>query len=68
MTTPNDNPAALPVRLTYNKRELCAALGLKPTTIYKLEVIGRLVPIPGIRHKIYSRAAVEKFLAGSTAA
>lgn len=61
------NTDARPVeKLAYNKRELCAALGLCDTTLWKLEKLGRLRPIPGIRHKIYSRAEVSRFLEGGS--
>ena len=51
-------------KLAYNKRELCAALGLCDTTLWRLEKLGRLNPVPGIRHKLYSKAEVARFLAG----
>ena len=54
-------------RLTYTKRELCAALRLSPVSIYRLEVRGLLRPIPGIRHKLFSVAEVTRFLAGGHA-
>jgi hypothetical protein len=50
-------------RLTYTKAELCKALRLSPTTLWRLEQRGVLLPIAGLRHKIYPVAAVERFLA-----
>jgi hypothetical protein len=52
-------------RLTFTKKETQAVTGLSATSLWRLEVRGLLKPIPGIRHKIYSRAAVEKFVAGA---
>lgn len=61
-------PTAAPVsgvgRLTYTKAELCKALGLSNTTLWRLEQRGLLKPLAGLRHKIYPVTAVEKFLAG----
>ena len=51
-------------RLAYTKKELCAEIGLSPTTIWRLELLGRIKPVPGMKHKIYSRAEVMRFLAG----
>lgn len=51
-------------KLAYTAKELCAELSLSRDTIYKLESAGRLKAIPGIRHKIYSRAEVERQLRG----
>jgi DNA-binding XRE family transcriptional regulator len=54
-------------KLAYTAKELCAELSLSRDTIYKLESAGRLKSIPGIRHKIYSRAEVERLLRGGRA-
>lgn len=53
-------------KLAYNKDELCAVLGVSPVTLWRLEKRGLLRPVPGIRHKLYSRKVVEAFLAGAT--
>lgn len=53
-------------KLAYTAKELCAELSLSRDTIYKLESAGRLKAIPGIRHKIYSRAEVERLLRGDS--
>ena len=53
-------PATL--RLSYTRKELSAELNLSAETLSKLENQGRLRPLPGIRHKIYSRVEVERFL------
>ena len=48
-------------RLTYSSREVCEALGLSITTLWRLTKRGHLTPLPGIRHKLYSVAAVRRF-------
>ena len=54
-------------KMAYTAKELCAELSLSRDTIYKLESSGRIKSIPGIRHKIYSRAEVERLLRGGRA-
>jgi DNA-binding XRE family transcriptional regulator len=54
-------------KLAYTAKELCAELSLSRDTIYKLECSGRIRAVPGIRHKIYSRAEVERLLKGDRA-
>lgn len=63
----NATPEAAPKieRLAYTKAELCRALSLSPVTLYRLEKDGRLRSIPGIRHKLFSVAEVNRFLAGA---
>lgn len=51
-------------RLVYSKAELCEALQISPVSAWRLEKRGLLMPVPGLRHKIYARAAVDRFLAG----
>ena len=51
-------------KLAYNRAELCAALGLCPTTLWRLEKAGLLRPVAGIRHKLFSKVEVARFLAG----
>lgn len=53
-------------RLTYTKRELAGALGISETQVWRLERDGLLRPLSGIRHKRYSVAEVQKYLAGKT--
>lgn len=65
---PVPTPAPLPLpaptvqKLAYTKTELSAELGLSPITIWRLERRGLLRPVPGIRHKLYSRKEIERFL------
>lgn len=48
-------------RLTYTKREACIAIGVSEVTLWRLEKKGLLSPIPGLRHKLYSVAALRRF-------
>ena len=50
-------------RLVYTKTELTKALGLSSITIYRLEQRGLLRPVQGIRHKLFTIAEVDAFLA-----
>lgn len=44
-------------------KEVCRRLNISYVTLYRLRARGLLCPVPGIRHLIYSVAAVERFLA-----
>ena len=58
-------PKALPVeKMAYNVNELCAATGLCRHTFYNLVKRGKLRRIPNIRHALFARAEVERFLRG----
>lgn len=48
-------------KLTYNAREVCSALGISITTLWRLEKRGFLAPLPGLRHKLYPASAVRAF-------
>lgn len=48
-------------RLTYNAREACAALGVSPVTLWRLDKRDVLKPLPGLRHRLYSVAALRRF-------
>ena len=50
-------------RLVYTKTELTKALGLSSITIYRLEQRGLLHPVQGVRHKLFTIAEVNRFLA-----
>jgi hypothetical protein len=54
----------VPVRLAYSVNELAAELRVSRVTLWRLEVRGLLKSVPGIRHKIYSHAEIQRFLAG----
>ncbi len=51
-------------RLTYTLAETCSAIGISPTTIWRLERRGLLLPIQGLRHKRFSVNAVRRFVEG----
>ncbi|HVZ63391.1 MAG TPA: helix-turn-helix domain-containing protein [Lacunisphaera sp.] len=48
-------------RLTYNSREAAAALGVSKITLWRMAQRGDLLPIPGLRKKLYSVAALRRF-------
>ncbi len=48
-------------RLTLTSREVCEALGVSITTLWRLTKRGHLTPLPGLRHKLFSVAAVRRF-------
>lgn len=49
-------------KLTYDSREARQALGVSNTTLWRLEKAGFIVPIGGLRKKLYSVAAVRRFV------
>jgi len=51
-------------RLTYNRREACFALGIRTSTLWRLEKCGRIRSIAGIRHKLYSIESLKRFVEG----
>lgn len=55
-------------RLAFTKSELCAALGLSPVSLWRLEKRGLLLPVQGLRHKLYTVESVQRFLKGGNAA
>jgi DNA-binding transcriptional MerR regulator len=55
-------------KLAYTIAELSSALGVSAHTLYRLEKRGLIKAIPGIRHKIYPAASIDKFLKGEVAA
>jgi DNA-binding transcriptional MerR regulator len=63
----NESIAAKVERLAYTKAELCEALRVSPVTLWRLEKKGLLEPVAGLRHKLYSKAAVERFIEGGAA-
>jgi len=49
-------------KLTYDVKELSALLGVGQTTLWRLSKRGLLNPIPGLRHRLYSKGEVHRFL------
>ena len=45
-------------RLLYTTAQVCQALGLSRTSVWKLEKLGVLKPLPHIRTRLYSVEAV----------
>ena len=64
MSEQNNIPASPVQKLAYNTRELAAALGICTVSLWRLEKRGLLRPVPGLRHKIYARTEVDRFLSG----
>lgn len=61
----SEKPAASPVeKLAYNADEACLAIGIKRTTLWRLERRKLINAVPGIRHKLYSVAEIKRFLTG----
>ena len=56
-----------PARLAYTLKQLCEELSVSPETMWRFEARGLIKSLPGIRRKIYSRAEVERLLAGGKA-
>ena len=50
-------------RLAYTKKEACAALGVGPTTLWRLEKRGLLRPVKHLRTLLYPLRELERFLA-----
>ena len=55
---------ALTPKLAYTLQELSAELGISRVSFYRLEARGILKPLPYLRHKLYSREEVARFLSG----
>jgi hypothetical protein len=65
----NNQPATPPpvsamLKLAYPIEELMAELGVTRTTVWRWEALELLKPVPHLRHKIYAREEVERFLKG----
>jgi hypothetical protein len=60
------DPAAVQ-RLCYNWSDACKALGVSRTTLWCLEKLGLIKPVPSIRHKLYSVEMLTRFVAGDRA-
>ena len=64
MQSPKSTTAA-PVeieRLTYTSTETAAALGVSKITLWRMAQRGQLLPLPGLRHKLYSISALRRFV------
>lgn len=61
-------PVSRAEKLALTIDELAQELSLNRATIYRLEARGLLRSVPHIRHKIYARGEVDRFLAGKAVA
>lgn len=55
---------AQPERIAFSAEEACELLGVSRTTLWRLEIAGLVSAIPGLRKKLYSRATLDRFVAG----
>lgn len=55
-------------KLAFHGAEVEKILGISAITRWRLEKRGLLKPVPGIKHKLYSRKTLEAFLEGKAAA
>ena len=53
-------------KLAFTGKEMQTLLDCSHVTIWRLEKKGLLRPVAGLHKKLYSRAAVDAFLSGST--
>ncbi len=60
--SPETHPTTTVEKLAFNTAELCQAIGVSRVSLYRLEQRGLLHPVPGLRHKLYPRAEVDRFL------
>ena len=60
----NQTASGYAEKLAYHGHEVDQILGISPITRWRLEKRGLLTPVAGIKHKLYSRRAVEAFLDG----
>ncbi|HTL67957.1 MAG TPA: helix-turn-helix domain-containing protein [Lacunisphaera sp.] len=49
-------------RLTYSATETAAALGVSKITLWRMAQRGEIMPLPGLRKKLYSVAALRRFV------
>ncbi len=57
-------PKPLPQKMAYSLSDLSQELGISKASLYRFEALGLLKPLPYFRHKIFSKAEVERFLSG----
>jgi excisionase family DNA binding protein len=51
-------------KLTYNTREVCQALGVSVTTLWRLVRAGKITPLnTGLRMRLYSVEDIRRFVA-----
>ncbi|MEO7701841.1 MAG: helix-turn-helix domain-containing protein [Opitutus sp.] len=55
-----------PERLAFTAAETCAMLAISDTTLWRLAARGLLRPLRHLRHRMYSKAEIERFLKEGT--
>ena len=53
-------------RMAFNRQETCALLGVSVTTLWRWEARGLIRPVAHLRHKVYPKSEIERFLKQST--
>jgi DNA-binding transcriptional MerR regulator len=57
------------MRLAYGAKETRQLLGgISDTTLHTLAARGLLVPLKQLRHRLYTKAAIDRFLSGAARA
>ncbi len=51
-----------PHKLAYTGKEVQQMLGVSTTTLWRLRVLGRIQPVPGLRRIVFAHDEVERFL------
>lgn len=64
--TPAPEPVAKVERIAYSGQEVCDLLKISKTSLWRLEKLGRITPIPGLRHKLFARSELDRFLSGTS--
>jgi hypothetical protein len=60
-------PPPIVERLAFNLRETAAALGISTVSVWRLEQRGLLRPSRALRHPLWARSEIERFLAETQA-
>lgn len=63
----SDTTETLP-RLSFTPAETCVLINCSRMSLWRLEQRGLLVPVRHLRHPVYSRAAIDRYLAGEAPA
>jgi predicted DNA-binding transcriptional regulator AlpA len=73
MTPENTTPAFIDLRpapierLAFNLKETAATLGISEVSVWRLEKRGLLRPSRALRHPLWARSEIERFLADTQA-
>lgn len=66
LPTPAPEPAGKVERIAYSGQEVCDLLRISKTSLWRLEKLGRITPIPGLRHKLFAKVELDRFLSGTS--